>query len=78
MGRKRYGEPYEKRCENCHMCVRVSNSGKYKCEDGECVVIENHKRTDNYMWCRSKGIKEWKWEGRTRNGNDKRKETEER
>lgn len=46
--------PYEKRCENCNGCVRISD-GKYICEDAEnVVVISDYKRTDEYMRCKKK------------------------
>lgn len=53
MNRRRYKkpEPYEKRCENCHYCMRISD-GDYMCEKEENVVIKDRRRTEHYRQCR--------------------------
>lgn len=53
MNHKRYKnlEPYEKRCENCHNAVRISDTD-YMCEKEGNVVIKDRRRTEHYRQCR--------------------------
>lgn len=53
--------PYEKRCESCFKCTRLSGT-KYVCEQLDLIVIENGRRTENYMKCEKKEkIMKFEW-----------------